>query len=569
MNNKINLWLLCLLVLVSILSYGQKAGVYVDLELEGLEPLWITSIYDSTIVGHEAIDPIGQNVEFDGYSHVYKYRYDHLKKPLIVSDTLYSISSTFYDGDLSGGIIEKIDLRTGEVLWKSVFDRRYYEHRETIETYHLRDDTLYVIGIKVTTPRRDSLLSWPVLAWGLGSGHGGYLSVRKYDVSDGRLLSLCYADEDNPAARFIEPYSSGQHQMRMVSDTVLECWSLITDIELGNRLIVDSLDLDGLYLNSTDTIYSSHDIDWSVHSMGTSLSYRFADDGSVCWADIRYPRSEDETKEVKLVHIKEGRVRRIDLDYVNELINGDTYGGFSIYLAKRDSLLVAVRMGSTQSGEFISGHFLMDYDGLPISELRVVLDDDNGELHLDYFEMDDYGNYIYHIMDRQDDGYNDYNFYSSTSSGIEQVASFEIKAKNYELFPVRTLILDNGDYLAEVRLRERRDGSQIGRFHFMMRLSPDMLGISTSTEPDVKQPSEFVIFPNPVVDELQIVLPEYSGVYQVTLIDQRGIVVRQVSLSAKMGTLDVSTLSTGVYRCRVQYADGQASVRSFVKLAVN
>jgi len=91
---------------------------YIPLEFENLDPVWAHVSSDSTIMGHMIPD---SDVGFDGYGHI-RSSNDPYTERLLHDGHVYLVSRTLYDNDYAGGIVEKIDLSTGELIWKTIFE---------------------------------------------------------------------------------------------------------------------------------------------------------------------------------------------------------------------------------------------------------------------------------------------------------------------------------------------------------------------------------------------------------------------------------------------------------------
>ena len=131
---------LILIILITFLALfnceAQLAGNYIPLAFENLTPDWITVSMDSTIIDHVIPNPRASDIEFDGYSHVYTSA-EIERHPIIKDGFYYKVSKTLYDVDVSGGLIEKIDVKSGKVVWQNSFDLRTEDKREFIERYEI------------------------------------------------------------------------------------------------------------------------------------------------------------------------------------------------------------------------------------------------------------------------------------------------------------------------------------------------------------------------------------------------------------------------------------------------
>lgn len=78
------------------------------------------------------------------------------------------------------------------------------------------------------------------------------------------------------------------------------------------------------------------------------------------------------------------------------------------------------------------------------------------------------------------------------------------------------------------------------------------------------QSGNFVIYPNPAKDELKINLPASSSISQIAIVNSEGQVVKQLATSEQSFTINIESLSKGVYFIRILNSR-QAIAQKFIK----
>jgi hypothetical protein len=165
---------------------AQEIWTYSPLEFGNLEPKWSSVLVDSSIMGHKITNPRDKHAGFDGYSHIYTSN----MTPLFKDGYQYRFNWTAYDTDLSGGIIEKVDLSDGKIIWKSVFDLRTNTKREFIKKAEIYNNNLVLYNIEITDKDLVDIAIPIVFAFEAK----GLLKVREYDLLSGKLLKVYTSD---------------------------------------------------------------------------------------------------------------------------------------------------------------------------------------------------------------------------------------------------------------------------------------------------------------------------------------------------------------------------------------
>lgn len=99
-------------------------------------------------------DSLSQN---DGYHSKYGYE---TGKMTIFNDHIFTqdIDLTF---DYYGGCIQKINIKSGEVVWNSIFNRYSLERQESLQNYYLNiNGDIEVLGLRVVKPFNPNFPNW-------------------------------------------------------------------------------------------------------------------------------------------------------------------------------------------------------------------------------------------------------------------------------------------------------------------------------------------------------------------------------------------------------------------------
>ncbi len=154
------------------LTYGLSAQVE-SIGLSGLDESWIYQPLDTGVV--------------DTSSNVYNFIYaDYIDHAVINNENhifLLNHMTTSFHG--TGGFLQKIDYRTGELLWATPFDLRNDSSQSQPFYYRIIGDEIQVVGFRSKIP-------YPI-PWSEGKPE-----VRYYSMEDGTLNNLVYSNSTPP-----------------------------------------------------------------------------------------------------------------------------------------------------------------------------------------------------------------------------------------------------------------------------------------------------------------------------------------------------------------------------------
>ncbi len=535
---------ICLITLLTVCSvYAQRGGTFLPLKFDNINPTWTHVTYDSSIVDHVYPEARDLGLEFDGYSHVYNFHQRNLTDlPIIKDGFLYNISSTRYDGDLSGGIIEKIDLETGELRWRSIFDLRSSEYREPIQKAIISGDTLLLFNLKMTTEEHEWAL--PLIIIG-AKDTWGVLKIRKYNVHTGDLIEELISDEMDSMVKLIEPYSQAENQLNIISSDSIEHidYNLNSD-SLGRYIIVDTLNYHGKLLNSTDTILTQIEgHNWWDSNPSDNYNYKRAKDGTLYWID--YYASQSVGIAVLEIH-KGNNIRRVDLDFPRI----DRYTGYALFDITERNILIQIFHKDPTGTSDLFDVAILDRDGNIVKVLEDINDKGGNLLGMDDMGEVFFAEYRWYRGESQE-----MRIYKTSGTEFELYSNVLLAKSppNYYPYPYRIVELDNGDYLLYIIHTELDTDNNIeGNFYNIIRVTPDMLtGTLTSSSDEVVYSNEIFVYPNPTKDYFTVSNPTYEDL-SVELLDLNGNIVRNWRTIIPDERLSMVGLAKGIYFYKIQ-----------------
>lgn len=524
--------LITLLLVTNLIA--QRAGNFVPLEYEGLTPQWTHASVDSTIIDHIAEDARDVGIGFDGYSHIHKS--DNIEhRPLIADNYLYQVSRTIYDIDISGGLIEKIDLRTGEKLWQSTFDLRTSDYREYIERTILKEDTLILINYKITVP--DSPTNFFPIVGFAGFGGEGVLKIRKYNIETGDLISENTANQFDPKVKFLQVGPDDSAQINLLGDSLLEVVQFSLDRD-GIKVFFDTINYQGLLVNEPDTLYSIiENADWKKSWWYNGNRVIKSDDGVLYWVDGIVPNDNTPRHEAYIVIMDGKSTKRVSLNEL-PLQNNQI---FRWYLVDVTEDYLMMRIGYFNNDD-VCDYVVLDRDGQFIQRLKTDYCNTN------YPYKNDKGEFVSMSFGGKIDDVYHINFNKFDGEEIVQMSNFGLKNPGYATWPNRLYPLKDGDYLVELFNTEITETSTLGRFYHYLRVSPQDIGFESVAVQEVKKQSlDFDIIPNPNHGIFQVQFDQnLSG--KLTLYNSAGMLISSSKINGQANiSFDISDLASGFY----------------------
>ncbi len=143
----------------------------------GKQPIWSHVSIDSTAIGYKGrtgMDYLATLAE---------------RKILVNDNYIYQINDNIFE-KLSGGFIEKINLKTGKSIWKNYFDLRNSSKREYTNHFFINShNQLELLNFRYSYDTVDIFSpSWD----------NGKLTVRKYDLTSGEEMYIYHSPINDP-----------------------------------------------------------------------------------------------------------------------------------------------------------------------------------------------------------------------------------------------------------------------------------------------------------------------------------------------------------------------------------
>ena len=470
------------------ITTAQLAGFnYIPLEFVDLEPVWSHVSIDSTLINHEIKGSTATN---DGYTHLSDF-FDVGDQHIVHEGFLYLITRALYDIDIAGAMIEKIDIETGELVWKSTFDLRDSPRREFVYHAMIFEDVLRLYNLSITSPTPEPI---PVPIVALGSAEG-YLKVREYDLLSGNLVTNTTPDTLANPLMSIETSNLRETVLNFITPDSIEVirhmWR-----NVGTALIIDTINILGEYINTTDTIWTTlpADLDWpNSFRLNARTNIRDAQ-GDLYWIDYFSPG--DTTVNKPTVHLDIVRKDSIEVISLN-IPNQREIRGWFIVDVDENSLLFRVTYYDDSRALL-----LMDKTGTLIWQVDV-----QGNLG-SFIELGDNNEILFGKFDNRVDGRWQMGVYKIVEDELIKKSSFSMSNELYGCFPDELQKLDNGDILFSLSYSQidgLEQGAGRGSFSSIMRVRPDQLGlVPVLAHSNAETEVIFKVYPNPFKDQFTV-----------------------------------------------------------------
>lgn len=129
---------------------------------------------------------------------------------------------------------------------------------------------------------------------------------------------------------------------------------------------------------------------------------------------------------------------------------------------------------------------------------------------------------------------------------------------SFKITPDLRTTTSTGTHFLRVRMTEGNYSKD--SWYFVSRTLTGITSVDQSSVP-------VTLFPNPAMNELNILLEEHSPVKSISIYNMSGQMVRSAKPSGNRAKLDIADLPGGIYRVRLTDADGTARyVKSFTHL---
>lgn len=539
-NQSIKLVILGFIWTLSLNStYGQIAGNnFIPFEVEGIDIDWHHVSYDSTIV---ALDIEGSPATYDGYSHLHHY-YDENRMSLQDENGyLYLIHHSRYDQDGSGALIEKIDIVTGELIWKIIFDLRTIDIREFVFTAKITDDILTLHNIQVTN-EYPTPLDFPIILLGWAEGH---LKIRQYDIHTGELLFESIPDTTQNL-KTIDTHSFNESIMSTLDEGMTEVFKHQWTND-GPYVTIDSINNSGVCINPTDTLWSElGDLNWAASRQNQyQLMSRDQSSDKFYFQDfyIKKPSSLDSTRFNINVYQGSELLDIIEVDFPDK----EKVQACSIISISENRILLKVFFFD----DSIS-YLLLDHSG------SIVWMVDLPERGPRYVQVNDQDEFVMTVNNGRVNGKSQIEILKLEDGNLVSKGSFSLKDENYLMYDLAIERLPQNKFLITVDYYEDTPSRADGGDHIAtFVVDGSEFGIASSTEVVSDNNIELDVFPNPFSDNLTVQSSEDNA--QVSLYSMAGELIFSQAINQGTTSLETSNLVDGMYLLKISYQKYQIS----------
>ena len=525
--------LLLILLLYACTIRAQSSVPYVKMEFLEMTEKWQHLCSDSTIIDSE-VDSFRTNVTFNGSNHITRDQ-DFPLEPIIIGNEFISISNTFIDADYCGGLIEKINIETGERIWFSSFDFRTTDYREYILSARIDGNNLLVSTARFITPEPD----FPIPLLPIAK-IDAVLEQRFYNLDNGELIRHDIADLTDPDILIFTPTDDNKTQIFPIGGDNYQVFQTEVNAS-GDFVFVDTISNRGVKLNATDTLHSV------MPDRDYSLSGWTYDNKILKYSEDEFYRVENFIPVESLDSDSEAKIISYDADNNIKWIYTIKPGGKVEFFPKlrevnENYILIEVcDLDATNTQTLI----LLDKNGNLVNRVHADIERPHS---FQISEMDENGDvfiFASYVQPNFLDNSATTNIYKTTNSSYEFVNTITVKELQYStIFPYCKL-MDNGDYLirAAYGFRGINRFSYNYNFSHWMRVSPDELFGMTSSVANGDAEVDVILYPNPVTDNIHLELPS-SGYLKVSTI--QGQVIYE-SIGRKKSLISVRNWEPGVY----------------------
>ena len=513
---------------------------FAPFEYEGGDVMWKYTLFDSSM--RHIIKPIPPPT-FGGFTQAQStmtgfnhYWHSDPIDMVVKDDYIITTDRTVYYAP-SGAEVHKIDINTGEVMWRNQFDFRDKNLREYPIKTDVVDDKVIVYGLHLNHPFETDL------------SQRGVLFTRTYDLETGILLDHTYGDVNDPAV-FVDRYISSDYRNEM-NRVGIDTFEILESAFIEDRPVIlrNIMGTNGIPFLSDTIIGVMDDPNLSETRQFPFSKVRRITSDSLVFIEDFHPNVNSDLEPYFIINL-------IDKDLNKEYsitYNNNDLGPFDgIYIEDADENFIRLRtfFPSTR-------HFIFDTKtGLHLStRFEDTKFDDLGEREILETHITDSLETVAVLMNklgnifREDDEKGELEFILSSESGDTSTTLLSPTQNRYYIIPKQVVLLDNYDILMRVyEARWSFSNKYLPAFYSYMRIdSEELLGI-TSTKDDITQP-KFTLSPNPSSNYVTIKYPNtFYG--RVLIYNSEGYLVKREFCNHTELIVDVVDFPAGVYTIR-------------------
>ena len=523
-------------MLLSFGSFSQENCEYAPLQLDDITPIWEHLVIDTSIIGYVDTSAFWSDGDdfYNGMNHVIGFPNGTVS--LVVDRYLYSYTGVQFDIDLGGFIMEKIDLETGEMMWKNMIDPRTESFEYKVLKSELIGNELHVYGVR--TVMDDNAI------YGFDFGYEpSHQFHRVYDSDTGELLreqDPITLDENAP---IVKSFKGSDYNY--FKDDYWEHFNLTVWLDSGSVLTRQLIDTMGYVMGPRRrVVVGDWNEDWDNELITGQLTTnsKLAEGPNNTYAYIQQyiAREEDPRTSKSNVTIFNENFEIVNkLDLAPLLEEGFT--GVSIVRYTEQGLILRVNYDISYHHDFLfldSQLNFIKYDKSLFNDQYVFFRGHN----LNYLTDD---NQLYMYSPGPIDSTSlSVNFYRTNEENeLNYIRRFNITNEGWGAFLTYFTILDNGDYLIKVTYGCFDDGQFGPTYISWMRIDKSEFETMVSISDELNENNSFTLYPNPAESVINI-KGDASNIAKINIYDLMG---RQIMTTTNLNNIDISNLLSGSY----------------------
>ena len=502
---------------------------YRDIEFKNLNPVWIYTPIDSSLIG------LGN---FDGRNHFENW-HDRPLPYLIYKGYLYCAHHTRYSlNHMEGALLQKVDLQNGKVVWQNYWDSRNNDRQEWVEKIYLGDDgNLNVLtSRRIEEPKNDIHY--------LISGDSSLISIRKYDIENGELLDHIYTYSYDLNSYRIENSRNNETILYPDSDDQFQYYELDKN---NGLLIQNDIDEKGhpVATRKTDTVKIINGLEISDPAIVIYKKIFKVSVDTLVSLDVIYNFQNPEIDTQTTLTIYNKNLQITSQFQIDSLLN---FRYKRLYLVFANDKYIYINGEKANKSVIDTFNFIiLNYEGNILKQFTGLYDNLNHILPFPLY-LEDENEFLFASYSGK---YYGFDIVKTNSVGeINLYREFYFKDKNYGYSPDILIQLDNSDVLTFSYTCIYENNKYFAYWPTWMRIRAEDLGLNTSILSIAKE-KELMIYPNPANDYIELSRENTEAGY-IEIIDQLGRIVSQENtLECEEKSIDISGLNPGLYFMRL------------------
>lgn len=520
---------------------------------EEITPVWRHLCIDSTIIGHTY-----DSTEIGRHKSSYIDGMDHLSfdNGSFISDGyLYSITDSDYLGDVSGVLIEKVDLNTGLTKWKVPTDLRNSPYKEKVLGSYIEGNQLVLYGVRSTVDiYRDFYLAF---------GNPGNYFIRRHDLDTGELISLYSPEEQDTtfATNFGDIFFKKDRFDRYLSSG---------DSTTFTRYILrTSIDTTGNIIKESDTVYYSKFNEYvpqsNVYQSGI-YDMEIDQEGNYYFVDVFIPNDTSQLSRMGYITKYDSQFNEIKTIYFDSLGIYD-FSEIRIDQISEDRLMMTFCRNLNPFRTCLRSFVIFDKELNEIDRIQLTTDEGEDILYtFPHFNADE-DEFLF--TDTEYDRANHIDFYKPNGNGFLSLDfQLEFDTTDYTGFINALFFLDNGDILAKINYSCVIGGDKRSWHPEWFRFKAEDLDISSLTDESYSQKELIHLYPNPVHDILTLQLETgIQGKLIISNMEGKQFYEKELNTYSSEHLIDCTNFQKGMYILNV-FDNNERKVyyRKFVKM---